>query len=534
MFGEPASGVLKLLVLMSLLCPSVAARNDDFEPLSLLAQPGPWSDVSRLVSYREQVWFVNSVKFVNHNSADVYSFDPRTRMTRYRRHLFSQDAGQPVVHDDLLYWPFEDARFSAGRGELMVTNGADWRWHEIRQGLAFHTHAIHVVDDTLYAATSGWKAQLHRFDKETKQWRMFYEHPTAARRVSRITSLASLDGKLYAGLTSRTQSGPKLLVAKDGEVFPLPGWPPGTGVSAVQQFGDWIYAVNRSAQGVRVWRTDGVRVEPVHEFDSVLIRDFAAGGDHLWAVSGQAGKGALWRTQDGLRWRRVQDFAQAVPLDITTHKEDVYVGTRGPGQAGGLWGPLDPSHIPGTGEPRPALWDIPETSANRIDSLTRRLDTVLRDGGEFREYVKRLSGVLSELASTREKKACREIRARLLERHDEQPISAIGGHVTVPLARLNRWYLLRALMMCGHRVALPGNLLHMEWNVTANSSEKYFHPLPAAAWVAGELGESDEPTLAALIARLGEGPLFIDGDLIGALSVLSGQHLGYDIDAWYR
>lgn len=86
-------------------------------PLVQLAQPGPWSGVSGLIGYGTRLWFVNSVKFVDHNSADVYSYDPRTGDTRYERHLFSQDEGVPAVADGLLFWPFEDPRFSVGHGE---------------------------------------------------------------------------------------------------------------------------------------------------------------------------------------------------------------------------------------------------------------------------------------------------------------------------------------------------------------------------------------------------------------------------------
>ena len=100
-------------------------------PLVPLAQPGPWSGVSGLIGYGERLWLVNSVKFVNHNSADIYSYDPATGKTQYERHLFSQDAGDPVVAEGLLYWPFEDPRSSLGRGEFMVTDGETWRWHRI-------------------------------------------------------------------------------------------------------------------------------------------------------------------------------------------------------------------------------------------------------------------------------------------------------------------------------------------------------------------------------------------------------------------
>lgn len=123
----------------------------------------PWSDVSGLIGYDGRLWFVNSVKFVNHNSADVYSLDPRTGAHRYERHLFSQDAGDPVVHGGLLYWPFEDSRWSPGRGEFMVTNGRDWRWGILPKGRAFHVHTMAQHAGALYAAPSAWKAAAAAF-----------------------------------------------------------------------------------------------------------------------------------------------------------------------------------------------------------------------------------------------------------------------------------------------------------------------------------------------------------------------------------
>ena len=54
--------------------------------------------------------------------------------TRYEKHFFSQDAGTPTIAGGLLYWPYEDGRFSAGRGEYMVTNGRDWQWRTFPQG----------------------------------------------------------------------------------------------------------------------------------------------------------------------------------------------------------------------------------------------------------------------------------------------------------------------------------------------------------------------------------------------------------------
>ena len=533
MFGEPGSRSARTLaaVLVWLLSVSGAAHSADFRPLTVVAQPGPWSDVSRLISYANQVWFVNSIKFVNHNSADVYSFDPVKRSAHYQRHLFSQDTGDPTVHEGLLYWPFEDARFSAGNGELMVTNGVDWGWREIPEGLVFHTHAIHPSDNTLYAATSGWIAQLHRYDHQWAQWQMFYEHPTAEQRVSRITSLASLHGNLYAALTSRTEKGPKLLVVKDDQVFPHAGWPDGTGVTALETFGGWLYAVNTSGETRKVWRTDGNRVEPVAGLDRVVVREFAAGKDYLWAVSGRQGKGALWRTRDGISWQRAQSFDDAVPLAVTTHEGDVYVGTRGPGNSGALWGPATPSAAPRHQEPRPALPRFPIPGNRDVSTLTARLDKRLQYPDDFGRYRQQLQTVLTELASTRETEACGAIQNRLTRPYDERPVSAIGGLVTMPFDHFNQWYLLRALLMCG-KGQVPTELLHIEWSEVSNRSEKYFSPLPGAAWVAGELGSADESTVAALIGQLGRAPDFVDGDLVGALTLTTGQSHGYDLQAW--
>ena len=81
------------------------------ERLVTLVSGLPWSGVSGLIGYDGRLWFANSVKFVNHNSADLYSYDPAGGTVRYERHLFSQDAGEPVVAGGLLFWPFEDARF---------------------------------------------------------------------------------------------------------------------------------------------------------------------------------------------------------------------------------------------------------------------------------------------------------------------------------------------------------------------------------------------------------------------------------------
>lgn len=123
------------------------------EKLVPMASPGPWSGVSAIIGYRGKIWFVNSNPFVDHNSADIYSYDPATGRARFEKHLFSQDVGRPAVANGLLYWPFEDARFSVGRGEYMVTDGREWQWRIVPNGEVFHIHAMLNHHGGLYAAT---------------------------------------------------------------------------------------------------------------------------------------------------------------------------------------------------------------------------------------------------------------------------------------------------------------------------------------------------------------------------------------------
>ena len=49
-----------------------------------------------------------------------------------------------------------------------------------------------------------------------------------------------------------------------------------------------------------------------------------------------------------------------------------------------------------------------------------------------------------------------------------------------------------------------------------------------------QIGRDDQDTIDALIQRLDEAndPLWLRGDVIGALTALTGQRFAYDVDAW--
>jgi len=70
----------------------VASQNSDVgatDKQVVLKDGLHWPDVSSLIGYDGRLWFVNSRKYVNHNSADVWSYDPATGEARYERHLLS-------------------------------------------------------------------------------------------------------------------------------------------------------------------------------------------------------------------------------------------------------------------------------------------------------------------------------------------------------------------------------------------------------------------------------------------------------------
>ena len=92
-----SAAIVAALVAIYLVCGSSTQAKAQTERLDRLVHGPPWQGVSSLIEFRGRLWFANSVKFVNHNSADLYSFDPVSGQARYEKHLFSQDAGEPLL-----------------------------------------------------------------------------------------------------------------------------------------------------------------------------------------------------------------------------------------------------------------------------------------------------------------------------------------------------------------------------------------------------------------------------------------------------
>jgi hypothetical protein len=251
-----------------------------FEPLVPLAQPGPWSAVDAIIGYGPRIWFANSEVFRNHNAADIYSYDPATGAVRYERALFSQGAGRPLVAGRLLYWPFEDPRFSSDRAEFAVTNGTDWAWRVLPEGTAYHFHAMAALDGKLYAATSAWRAGLQVSADNGASWQVLYDHPTPKGQVSRISSLATFQGHLHAGLVQQRGLGRRVLTVTEDGVVPAPGWPDAKAARGLTAYRGNLFAILQDEAGRRLWRGIGGRAKPVADGPSDQpLRALAAGED---------------------------------------------------------------------------------------------------------------------------------------------------------------------------------------------------------------------------------------------------------------
>jgi hypothetical protein len=501
--------------------------------LVLLAQPGPWPHVATLIGYGGRLWFVNSRKFVNHNTADVYSYDPLTGGVRFERALFSQDAGDPVVAGGLLYWPFEDARFSMRHGEFMVTDGERWQWRILPGGDMFHVHAMVQHDGAIYAATSAWRGGLQRSTDGGATWQVLYDHPTPPGEVTRITALEILDDTLYAGLTTERDDDVTLLRREGTNVVPVPGWPKGQSTTGLAVYRGWLYALGDTGNGRSVWRTDGRTVERIHGFDGIAVRAFAGGPDALWAVSATGAGGALWRSADGIAFNEIQRFSDAAPVALAVYADDVYVGTEGPGGRGALWGPAAPASVePSVARaPLPAWPEPPDPAA--FDAGAAALDRALIDPATYTGSRGRLAELVAALAGYRTPAAGSALSRRLDAAVPDVRANLFGGNRNIPAVKVARWDLLWAIARTGHG-RVPPELLALPWQAPANRAEKYFETAAGAAWAVAELGQKDAATLAALIARLDRpgDPDWLVGDIVGALSALTGERFGHDVAAW--
>ena len=521
-----------LMAAAMLLCAAGPMRAETSLPV--LAEVGPWPTVSNLIGYRGRLWLVNSVVGRNHNSADVYSYDPGGGDLRYEAHLFSQDSGRPAVARGLLYWPFEDSRASAGWGHYMVTDGEAWRLGTIPTAEIFHAHAMLGSGGRLLAATSAWRAGLQVSEDGGNTWHEIYDHPTREKRVSRIVDLIAIGGRVLAYLATRDRK--QVLRLEGARIEPLSDWPEDGTLRGWTPFGDWVYALVERDAGTALWRTDGLRAAPVGDLrPDWRPRALTAGGGALWAVSPERDGGILWRSTDGRDWQIYRRLQGGRPQAVAVYGGRVYVGGSGADGRGLLWGerlvaalggqPVEPAPMRLAERPMaPAAPDVTEPLAAALDAALANLSSYEHHGDPLRDLV---------YQAVRRDAPASFWTARLAAPMPRDELSLVGGNATASAQTLGRWIVLWGMSLAG-RGRVPLAFLREPWTTPSNPSEKYFTPPPGAIWTAGMIGQDDAQTMSALIDRLDrvDDPLWLTGDVVGALTALTGQRFGYDRAAW--
>jgi len=506
---------------------SWAAVAGEVAELPVLGRVGPWPHLSKPIAYGGRLWLVNSVLGVNHNSADLYSVDPARGDWRFERRLFSQDAGNPTVHEDLLYWPSEDPRVSVGWGDLMVTDGRDWAYHVVPTARIFHVHAMAAFDGALYAATSAWRAGLQVSRDRGATWETVYDHATPDGRVSRIVGLVAAGSHLYAHLIDQGRheilafdgsSAISVLALDSGRIRAVIPWQGGAVVLA---------DVDGRA---RLWRLDRTRANPMAASglpdDAV---DIATNGPDLFAVGRS---GAVAAAGAGLEWRPIARVEDGSPGELIAIGHDVYVTGTGDDSRGILWGPDRPAAIPAAEAPSPLpsrpirqFFRAPDWEEER-----RSLETILAADatydapGTLRNALWEL--VLSGAPADLYEAALDAVKA-------DRTVALIGGNTEIDAASLADWMIVWA-MAAADRGIVPPTLLAADWRSPDNRAEKYFDLPPIAAWAVAQREQGDSRTIGALVARLGQDgdPDWLTGDIAGALSRLTGERFGYDVGAW--
>lgn len=521
-----------LMVVVALLAVPADADNPDIPELDVVARVGPWPAVTRLIAYDGRLWFVNSVKGRDHNSADIYSLDPADGTVRYERGLWSQDAGFPLVWNNLLYWPYEDALITGGWGTFDVTNGADWTSGLIPTETIFHIHAMAARDGTLYASTSAFGTGLQASDDGGRSWSIDYTHPMPDTKRRRIYRLIPFDDMLIGNL--RTPEGWSLLTFADEAAWPVDGWPASNRPTDLVAMKGWLYGLVQDDAGGALWRTNGVSAERVYGPDpDWRTVDLDVDGVRLWVLTRQENGGTLWSSEDRLTWQAEATVSGGRPRDLIVIGGQPFIGGSGDDGRGIIWGTRGVA-IPPQGADRPTLpvlTPAPYLPVNDWTAAAEHLDAMLADPEAYDDVGATIDEYTFNIAFSDPPEGF--LAARLDtprptgERHLFRDVTVAN------VGDIGHFLLLRAMGLAGRDRVEPA-LLAVTWTTPENDAQKYYAPLIAGLWAAGELGQDDHTTLGALIERLqrDNDPLWLRGLVVATLTEVTGERFGHDVDAW--
>jgi len=530
-----------------------------------------WPGVSQLITYRDRIWFVNSQPYQDSNVADVYSYSIEDDSVRYERGLFSQDIGDPVIFEGLLYWPFEDPRRSAGSGEYAITDGENWQWQAMPSGSVMHVHAMNVCGGDLVATTGSWTGQLHRLsDKDAgdesgepdgsqpydQQWQVQYDYPAANDSFSRLVSVSQFGESCLVGASARRKDEAKLFSIQGGKRSAVKGWPSSDRVDTLEQHQGRLFAFADTGGVRQLLSYDGRQVHEMVLPTGHRPRAIHSDGNSLWLAThhrdGNSQPGALWKyDDDDGEFERVLQLAE-VPTALGSHNGVVAIGTYA-ASGGALW--LYRENL--AQQIQVAIDDSHELLAS--NSQSREPDSVefghaVPGSGELQtELVDTLYDELLEIITNPQNM---EDRARVLRRSlgrhpllkvpefgaaltrllstpiDGAPVTMFTGR-TISHNDLIHWYLMTTLAINGHGYIDPA-VINSREELNVPESAKVFNPSIAAIVASGWLQQRDRATLAALMIRLNNetDPLWVKADVIAALTALTDNRFGYDIGKW--
>lgn len=504
------------------------------EQLSVLARPGPWPVADQLIAYGNKIWFSSAVKGVNHNSADVWSFDPSNKALQFERYLFSQDTGEPVVHKDLLYWPHEDMRIGLGTGVVNVTNGSSWQTLMIPSpDYMMHTHSLTEWRGQLVAAMAGWNGALVSSVDGGKNWQILANDKPRTGRFHRYNHLAALDGHLYVRHWETT--GVSLAEYVDGRVMDVEGWPKGASFSKLVRFNGALYSLVNNPDGGRdLWRIDQGVVEKLQISGPTATRvELVSDGARLWLITRDADGGELWASPDGVKYEMESRFDGGIPYSATALTTgSIYVGGAGDDGRAILWGPKSAPDL-NRSTPQMAL---PFNKHRRsedfaFDARREQLVMALGNPETFDKRGRALKELISEIL--REGPPANFFISLLESFVPEQNVSTFGGKFQVPMREIANWQLLNA-MAENAEPFVPLQMLEKPWRRQPNGPQKWFDEVLMALHAVQRVGQNDQATIAALIHRLDQqgDPDWLQSQITGTLGAITGKRFAYDKAAW--
>lgn len=510
---------------------TVAASSGE---LTVLARPGPWPVVDRLISYQGRIWFSVSVKGANHNSADIWSFDPAGDGLRFERYLFSQDAGKPVVHDGLLYWPHEDMRIGLASGVVSVTNGRDWRNLQMPiDDTMMHTHALTEWRGQLVAALAGWNGALLSSTDSGRNWQVLANDPPRNGGFHRYNDVIALDDRLL--VRHWELSGLSLAEFRNGEVVDVQGWPQKRGFSEFTRFNNALYAlVDQDDGSSRLWRIGTGAPEPVVGAPgNVDFRALASDGQSLWLVSRNKNGGQLWSSSDGEHFAPGDMFSGGVPHSaVAVSAGKVFVGGSGSDGRAILWGPSIVLAEQVASPRHPVPDQIPSVDRSFDEKPERQvLAAALM---QLENYDRHGRGLLEQIRAALSKKPPPGFFTSLLDiAVPDEEIEMFGGRFSVPAKDIATWQLYAAIGLNGEKT-VAATVLRRRWNHQPNGPQKWLDPLLIAMHALQLTGQNDRATIDALVQRLDDAgdPDWLRSQVTGTLVALTGQRFAYDSSAW--